>query len=134
MLKKLIDKKESMQLQGKEGFTLIELVIVIAILAILAMIMVPAIGKYIDNANESKAQSNAKSFYTNAVLASETAAEGATPEEILVEALALSNIEATAEEAKASGYQMTTDPVTVTVVDGKFTIVFDGKDFTTTKE
>lgn len=54
---------------NKKGFTLIELVIVIAILAILALILVPAIGKYIGNANDAKNQASARTIYTNAVLA-----------------------------------------------------------------
>ena len=52
----------------KKGFTLIELVIVIAILAILALILVPTIGSYTSKANASKAQASVRSLYTEAVL------------------------------------------------------------------
>ena len=53
---------------NKKGFTLVELVIVIAILAILALILVPAIGKYIGNANTSKMDASVRTIYTNSVL------------------------------------------------------------------
>ena len=67
---------------NKKGFTLIELVIVIAILAILALILVPAISKYVENANTTKNQASARTIYTNAVLANATIqyAEDATVE------------------------------------------------------
>ena len=53
----------------KKGFTLIELVIVIAILAILALILVPTIGSYTEKANKSKVESSVRSIYTEAILA-----------------------------------------------------------------
>ena len=52
----------------KKGFTLIELVIVIAILAILALILVPTLGNFTKKANISKTESSARSLYTQAVL------------------------------------------------------------------
>ena len=42
---------------GKKGFTLVELVIVIAVIAILSAILVPTFSTVISNANETKAQS-----------------------------------------------------------------------------
>ena len=86
---------------NKKGFTLIELVIVIAILAILALILVPAISKYVENANTTKNQASARTIYTNAVLANATTqyAEGATidiKKAALITATAeLSNVTAT---------------------------------------
>ena len=44
----------------KKGFTLVELIAVIAILGILAAIVVPKIGGYTDKANKAKAQADAK--------------------------------------------------------------------------
>ena len=57
----------------KKGFTLIELVIVIAILAILALILVPTLGNFTGKAKEAKIEASLRSMYTEAVIiASET--------------------------------------------------------------
>ncbi len=53
MLNKLKARKN--QLQGKGGFTLVELIVVLVILAILAALLIPALTGYIDKANEKKA-------------------------------------------------------------------------------
>lgn len=52
----------------KKGFTLIELVIVIAILSILALILVPTINKYTVEANKAKDQASLRTLYTEALL------------------------------------------------------------------
>ena len=51
-------------LRNKKGFTLIELIVVILILAILAAILVPSILNYVQEANDSAAQANARSVYS----------------------------------------------------------------------
>lgn len=52
----------------KKGFTLIELIVVIAILAILAAILIPSLTNYLAKATQAKDQSNARSFYSAVVL------------------------------------------------------------------
>lgn len=55
-------------LRNKKGFTLIELIVVILILAILAAILVPAILKYVDQANFSKGAANVRSLYSQVAI------------------------------------------------------------------
>jgi len=53
---------------NKKGFTLIELIVVIAILAILAAILIPSLSGYIQKATDSKNQANCRALYTQYAL------------------------------------------------------------------
>ena len=55
-----------MKKSNKKGFTLVELIVVIAIMAILAAVLVPTVTSKIKDANESKAKSECSSI-ANAV-------------------------------------------------------------------
>ena len=48
---------------NKKGFTIVELVIVIAVIAILAGVLIPTFATVVDKANESKAMQEAKNAY-----------------------------------------------------------------------
>ena len=48
---------------NKKGFTIVELVIVIAVIAILAGVMIPTFGGVIDNAKKTTAQQEAANVY-----------------------------------------------------------------------
>ena len=48
----------------KKGFTIVELVIVIAILAILAAVLIPTFASLVKKANEANAQTEAKNLIT----------------------------------------------------------------------
>lgn len=49
---------------NRKGFTIVELVIVIAVIAILATVLVPTFGDVISKANDSKLLQNLKNEYT----------------------------------------------------------------------
>lgn len=55
--------------KAKKGFTIIELVIVIAVIGILAAVLIPTFSGVIDKANESAAAQNAKVIYEEASIA-----------------------------------------------------------------
>lgn len=50
---------------NKKGFTIVELVIVIAVIAILAAVMIPTFSGMVEKAEESNALSTAKNAYTS---------------------------------------------------------------------
>ncbi len=77
MLNKLKARKN--QLQGKGGFTLVELIVVLVILAILAALLIPALTGYIDKANEKKVVSETRQLVMAAqTLTSEAYGAGIT--------------------------------------------------------
>lgn len=52
---------------NRKGFTIVELVIVIAVIAILATALIPTFGNVIDNANRTAAVQEAKNLHTEYV-------------------------------------------------------------------
>lgn len=51
-------------LKNKKGFTIVELVIVIAVIAILAAVLIPTFSNIVDRANKAAAQADAKNLWT----------------------------------------------------------------------
>lgn len=56
-------KNSTMKKLNKKGFTIVELVIVIAVIAILAGVLIPTFATVVDKANKSKAMQEAKNAY-----------------------------------------------------------------------
>lgn len=112
---------------NKKGFTLIELVIVIAILAILALILVPAISKYVDNANTAKNEASVRTIYTNAVLAHSTKPD-MNNSDLIKEVKALSNLK-TEDEVTVTLHETTKEVTEISYTTGGTTITFNGSEF-----
>ena len=112
---------------NKKGFTLIELVIVIAILAILALILVPAIGNYIGNANKAKNEASARTIYTNAVLSHSTKPD-MNNSDLIKEDKALSNLK-TEDEVTVTLHETTKEVTEISYTTGGTTITFDCSEF-----
>ena len=53
-----------MKRNNKKGFTIVELVIVIAVIAILSAVLIPTFGGIVDKANKSAAEQAARNGYT----------------------------------------------------------------------
>ncbi len=54
-----------MKRNNKKGFTIVELVIVIAVIAILSAVLIPTFGGIIEKANNSARDQEAKNLFTN---------------------------------------------------------------------
>lgn len=59
-------KKLMKKLKEKKGFTLIEMIIVIAIIAVLIALIAPNLQKYLNTAKQTTANAGAKTIYTSA--------------------------------------------------------------------
>ena len=68
-MKSLGKRYSALKNSKKKGFTLLELVVVIAIMAVLALVLVPNLTAYIQKADDAKVKANMKSVHTAAELA-----------------------------------------------------------------
>ncbi|BDF57942.1 hypothetical protein CE91St36_07590 [Christensenellaceae bacterium] len=69
MLYRAMLKKESAKKNGKKAFTLIELIVVIAIIGVLVAILVPTMMGFVDDAKDATRLANARTVYSSATAA-----------------------------------------------------------------
>lgn len=120
-----------MKKQTKKGFTLVELVIVIAVIAILSAILIPTFGNVIADANKKAAKEDARTAYQEFLVANAEKVSFAGDEVfILVEA---ENVDKDAGSAK---YAYTVEDGTLTeltVSEGKTNLTQVVADLTSKK-
>lgn len=116
---------------NRKGFTIVELVIVIAVIAILATVLVPTFGNVIQNAKDSAALQEAKNAYTNYVADNATSDEGYYEDVIIetengfiavVDGAVVDEVYASLDAAKAA-FDTTANDVTTGTAVGKVTPV-----------
>ena len=68
--------------RNKKGFTIVELVIVIAVIAILSAILIPTFVNLTDKANDARAKSEVADVYTAYIIKAEASAK--TQEQVVI--------------------------------------------------
>ena len=115
-----------MKKTNKKGFTIVELVIVIAVIAILAAVLIPTFSNVIEKANKSAALQEAKNAYT-AIIADDLA-DGTLDKMVDGSAITLENygtgITYTCAAGKCTEYKMVNGGYTVTLIvaSGEWTV------------
>lgn len=69
MLYRAMLKRENAKKNGKKAFTLIELIVVIAIIGVLVAILVPTMMGFVTDAQNATAEANARTIYSAATAA-----------------------------------------------------------------
>lgn len=114
-----------MKKNNKKGFTLVELVIVVAVMAVLVAVAIPTVQSIVGTAEESVEKSNARTIESMIKLA-EAEADGATPSADAIDT-ALTDAKLGIEEGSFvyNAEKGTVVPGT-TAAAGEFLITFDG--------
>ncbi|MEG0933456.1 MAG: type II secretion system protein [Lachnospiraceae bacterium] len=112
-------KKTRMGKKTKQGFTLVELIVVLVILAVLASLLIPALVGYIDKANEKKAIAECRQVVMAAqtIVSEQYGERGSTDTTILKkEILNLAEVNGTIKELKICSSNMKSQYVEGTVL------------------
>ena len=117
-----------MKKNNKKGFTLVELVIVVAVMAILVAVAIPTVGAITTKARNATNESNAQTIESMIKLAE---ADGATSVESYLESAALGIKEGTYQYNNATG-ECTTTEVTSNGLKIEFGSFTSGSGNTTT--
>ncbi len=128
-------------LYNKNGFTLMEVIIVLVILAILAALLIPSLSGYVDKADESTTLVECRHFVTAAqVVATEWYADRQLREKLagieddysdfLDECFELSDIKRTANHRAYVSVSEKGKILSVDYTDGYYTAVYKNGDFT----
>ena len=104
-----------MKRNNKKGFTIVELVIVIAVIGILAGVMIPVFGNVIDDANKNAAQQAARNGYTECYTAD--LADG------VIDGAGITD----------GNYSVSGDVASYTATKGNWTAVFNGSSMEVTE-
>ena len=107
-------------MKNNSGFSLVELIVVIAIMAILAGVAVPTYTKYIAKANDAKVMAELDEIKTAAIAAG--AAKGIEVKEIKVEATSIevSNPEGKVSQSKVLAFLDGGDTFSITLTDTSY--------------
>ena len=119
-----------MKRNNKKGFTIVELVIVIAVIAILAGVLIPTFAGIVDKANKSAAQQEATALYKEAY-ALDLADGVHDGKEGTKEINKVEDKTVTYTVAENADKTLT---ISFTYANDKYTSMFDGTNWTITKK
>lgn len=133
-------------LKKKKGFTLVEVIIVLVIIAILAAVLIPSLAGYIDKANQKVAVANARNFTMAAqtigseIYGEKGALDNTKTTTFVADSFALAELSDTAfyvdvtvtPKGKVTQVDFYDGTFKVTYKDGKFTVTPDTTAVSTT--
>ena len=117
------------KLNNKKGFTIVELVIVIAVIGILAGVLIPTFSNVTKSANETAAMEEAKNSLTAVLSANQGAI--ATDSKFVVKGEYVFNYENGALQTTADDEATITDKTLVMYVNDKLVTIPEGKTYVT---